>query len=463
MVHSKFTFIALACIGGLYAQVEPTAGQWQTYVLSSGNQMRLPAPPDSAVTAAELQWLKAFVAGADDVAKAQVAYWDAGSPGYRWIKIAAQEMTARNIAAPLFARDMALVSVAIYDATIAAWDSKYAWNRPRPSDASIIPLVTVPRSPGYPSEYAATASAAAAVLSYLFPDKTDAFANLASEAARSRLYAGTEYPSDSIAGTQMGQSVGAAVVAYARTDNSDAPFTGSFPPTPGKWSNANPTTPLAGTWRPWVLSSGSQLRLPAPPPADSPEFLNQLSMVKNGARDNTTQHSAWFWQPGFVTPWLDTVTQEIFQSRFDTNPPRAARAYALATIAQYDATIACWDTKFAYLELRPSLADPSITPLFANPSHPGFPSGHACASAASAGVLSYLFPSDSVGLADQAIDAGMSTFYAGIHTMFDVQQGFALGGEVANLIVDHARKDGSQETLSGPASDSPDSTTPPRK
>lgn len=30
-------------------------------------------------------------------------------------------------------RIMALVSVAIYDATIAAWDSKYAYNRPRPS------------------------------------------------------------------------------------------------------------------------------------------------------------------------------------------------------------------------------------------------------------------------------------------------------------------------------------------
>jgi PAP2 superfamily len=192
-----------------------------------------------------------------------------------------------------------------------------------------------------------------------------------------------------------------------------------------------------------VLSSGSQLRLPAPPAADSSDFLNQVAIVKSSTRDNTTQHSAWFWQPSFVTPWLDTVTTEIFQSRLDTNPPRAARAYALATIAQYDATIACWDTKFAYLELRPSMVDPSITPLFANPAHPGFPSGHACASAASAGVLSYLFPADAVGLADQATDAGMSTFYAGIHTMFDVQQGFALGGSVANLIVDHASKDGS--------------------
>lgn len=444
MVHSKITLVLVTCLGALYAQIEPTAGKWQTWVLSSGNQMRLPAPPDATSTAAELQWLKAFTASADDMAKAQVGYWDAGSPAYRWIKIASQEMVTRNITATLYTRDMALVSVAMYDATIASWDSKYTWNRARPSDPSIVPLVTVPRSPGYPSEYAATAGAAAAVLTYLFPDKADTFANLASEAARSRLFAGAEYPSDSNAGLQLGQSVGAAIVASARTDNSDAPFTGSFPPTPGKWSNANPVTPLAGTWRPWVLSSGSQLRLPAPPAADSPDFMNQVATVKNSVRDNTTQHSAWFWQPSFVTPWLDTVSQEIFQARLDTNAPRAARAYALATIAQYDATIACWDTKFAYLELRPSLADPTITPLFANPGHPGFPSGHACASAASAGVLSYLFPADSPSFAAQAIDAGMSTFYAGIHTMFDVQQGLGLGGSVANLIVDRARKDGSQ-------------------
>lgn len=444
MTQSRYTVIALTLVGAAFAQIEPNAGTWPTWVLSSGMQMRLPAPPDPDSTAAELVWLKAFTASADDAAKAQVSYWDAGSPAYRWIRLAAQEMVARNIAAPLFTRDMALVSVAIYDATIASWDSKYAWNRPRPNDVSIVPLVAVPRSPGYPSEYAATAGAAAAVLAYLFPDKAETFSNLASEAARSRLFAGVEYPSDSNIGLQLGQSVGAVVVAYARLDNSDAAFTGSFPSTSGKWSNPNPTTPLAGTWRPWVLSSGNQLRLPAPPAADSLDFLNQIAIVNNSTRDNTTQHLAWFWQPGFVTPWLDTVSQEIFQSRLDTNPPRAARAYALATIAQYDATIACWDTKFAYLELRPSMADPSITPLFANPAHPGFPSGHACASAASAGVLSYLFPPDTGSLSDQAMDAGISTFDAGIHTMFDVQQGFALGTSVANLVVQRARQDGSQ-------------------
>jgi len=453
MRNSKINLIVsvLVPFGSLFAQVEPNAGNWQTWILSSGNQMRLAAPPsDAAATAAEAQSLKQIMASGDDGDRAQVAYWDAGSPAYRWMQIASQQLISHNVAAGLYTRGMALVAVAVYDATVAAWDSKYAWNRPRPSqaDPTITPLVAVPQSPSYPSEYAATAGAAAAVLSYLFPDAATTFSSMANDASQSRLYAGTEYPSDSAAGLGLGQAVGAAVVTYAQGDNSDAVFTGSYPLTPGKWGNANPVTPLAGTWRPWVLSSGSQLRLPAPPTADSPDFAAQVAQVKNEVQTNTTQHSAWFWQPSFVTPWLDTAHQEIFNFRLDTNPPRAARVYALATIAQHDATIACWDTKFAYLELRPSLFDSTVTTLFANPGHPGFPSGHACASMASSTVLGYLFPSDAQADTAQATDAGMSTFYAGIHTQFDVQQGFQLGQAVGALVVNHASQDGSQGSAS---------------
>src|ERR1700730_17416106 len=53
---SLITGLALA--GNLSAQVEPQAGQWKTWVIPSGSALRLPAPPDAADTAAEIQWLK---------------------------------------------------------------------------------------------------------------------------------------------------------------------------------------------------------------------------------------------------------------------------------------------------------------------------------------------------------------------------------------------------------------------
>jgi hypothetical protein len=90
--------------------------------------------------------------------------------------------------------------MAMYDATIAAWESKYFYNRPWPSevDASLRTRVPTPRSPSYPSEHAA--AAAAAVLGHLLPDEAESFRLLAEEAARSRLYPGVQFPSDYTAG-----------------------------------------------------------------------------------------------------------------------------------------------------------------------------------------------------------------------------------------------------------------------
>jgi membrane-associated phospholipid phosphatase len=431
---------------GLCAQVEPAASKWKTWVVPAVNQIRLAAPPDAATSAAEIQTIKSLMAQATADTRAQVAYWDAGAPGYRWMQLASQQMLTQNLAAPLFTRGMALLSVAIYDSTIAAWDSKYAWNRPSPSamDSSIKPLATILNVPSYPSEHAVAAGAASVVMAYLFPAMAETYTDLAEEAARSRVFAGADFPSDVAAGLQLGRQVGQMVIAYAMADGSSTPFAGSFPSASGVWSSTAPVTPLAGSWKTWTLSSGSQFRLPAPPAATSPDFQAQVAMVKNFVRTNATNHSAWFWQPSFVTPWLDTVNLEIFQNHFDGNAPRAARVYALEAVSQHDATIACWDTKYAYLELRPPMADPTIVPAFALPQHPGFPSGHACASGAASAVLSYLFPSGAQSFAAMAQDAGNSTFYAQIHSMFDVAQGLAQGGQVGQAVVKYAQSDGAR-------------------
>jgi membrane-associated phospholipid phosphatase len=442
----QISIVAILSAQWLCAQVDPAAGKWQTWVVPSVAPLRLPAPPNAAASTAEIQTIKGLIGEANASTRAQIAYWDAGAPGYRWMQAASQQMLAQNVAAPLFTRGMALLSVAIYDATIAAWDSKYAWNRPYPSgmDSTIQPLVVIPNEPSYPSEQAVAAGAASVVMGYLFPAMAETYTDLAEEAARSRVFAGAAFPSDVAAGLQLGRQVGQLVVAYAMADGASTPFTGSFPAAPGVWSSSAPVTPLAGTWKPWVLSSAGQFRLTAPPAAGSPDFQAQVATVKNFTRTNSTNHSAWFWQPSFITPWLDTVNSEIFQNHLDGDPPRAARAYALEAVAQHDATLACWDTKFTYLEMRPPMAEPTIVPVFALPQHPGFPSGHACASGAASAVMSYLFPNDSPAFAAMELDAGNSTFYAAIHTMFDVAQGFALGTQTGQQVVQHAQKDGAQ-------------------
>src|SRR5262249_37859809 len=154
-------------------------------------------------------------------------------------------------------------------ATIAAWDSKYVYNRSRPSrfDRRLSTVIPNPQSPSYPSEHAVVAGAASEVLAYLFPEQASSFREKAAEATRSRLLAGVQYPSDVRAGLELGRAVAALVVDWARQDGSDAVWTGKVPTGPCRWRSETgtpPILPLAGTWRTWVLESGRQLR-PGPP------------------------------------------------------------------------------------------------------------------------------------------------------------------------------------------------------
>jgi membrane-associated phospholipid phosphatase len=434
----------LALSNSVFAQVEPGAGQWKTWVITSGNSLRLPPPPVSGDTATEIAWIKEATTNLSPTDLAQIRFWDAGAPGYRWMQLTQQLVVTKALPTPLQTRALALVAAAIYDSTVATWDSKYAYNRQHPSqtDSSVAMVVAQPASPSYPSEHASTAAAAAAVLTYLFPDQTAAIKAMADQAGWSRIMAGVAFPSDVIAGSDLGNQVGQAVIAYAQRDGSGQVFTGSYPATPGFWSSPNPVSPLAGTWQPWVLTGGNEFRPVPPPPFGNPEANAQYAADKNLQLTNTTNHLAWFWQPGFFQPWLQQVETEIFQNHLDSNAPRAARVYALETIAQHDATLACWDAKYSYLELRPSQADPTIVPLFAIPQHPGYPSGHACASGASAAVMAYLFPADAAALSNMGSDAGTSTFDALIHTQLDVSIGLTLGGQVGQQVVTHAQADG---------------------
>src|SRR5260370_38344665 len=82
-------------------------------------------------------------------------------------------------------RDFALIHAAVYDAMIAAWNAKYAYNRKRPSevDPDLAAELPVPLSPSYPSEHAVAAGAAAAGLPFRFSGRAPSYADH-SEAAR---------------------------------------------------------------------------------------------------------------------------------------------------------------------------------------------------------------------------------------------------------------------------------------
>jgi membrane-associated phospholipid phosphatase len=132
---------------------------------------------------------------------------------------------------------------------VAAWDSKYAYNRPRPSAAKpdLNPAIANPPYPSYPSAHAVAAGAAATVLAYIFPDRAAFFREQAAEAGRSHVLAGVNYRSDVAAGMVLGQRVAALVIERGKADGSGAKWTGSVPTGSCKWTGTNPILPLAGT------------------------------------------------------------------------------------------------------------------------------------------------------------------------------------------------------------------------
>jgi membrane-associated phospholipid phosphatase len=107
-----------------------------------------------------------------------------------------------------------------------------------------------------------------------------------------------------------------------------------------------------------------------------------------------------------------------------------------------DAFNGCFDAKYAYWYIRPPQADPLITVVFPVPNHPSYPSGHSCASAAAATVLSYLFPDRAAEVSGWVEQASVSRMYAGIHYRFDVEAGQTLGNNVGNLAVSIDRSAG---------------------
>lgn len=425
------------------AMVQPDAAHWKTWVIPASDALRPAPPPDAAATQAELEEVRQAVNGVDDAALQQITYWDAGAPTYRWNEIAFSQLKSKGIGPQRSARAISLIDIAIYDALVAAWDAKAAYNRPRPSelDPTLATAVAVPNSPSYPSEQAVAAGAAAAILGYLFPDDAQTFAAKAEEAAHSRVLAGVNYPSDVEAGLALGNAVAEQVIGRAMADNADAQWDGQMPTGPGYWTGEKPVEPMMGTWQPWVLTSGDELRPPPPYAYDSPELAADLAEIEAFTRTLQTNTKALYWQSfeGSGKAFFDFADQRIFEHHLDANPPYAALIYAALAAARLDGHIACWDAKYTYWSLRPFQLDPELVQLFPAPNHPSYPSGHSCGSAASAAALSAFFPAEAATARAMAEEAGESRIWAGIHFRNDIDAGLKIGETSGQMVADYAQ------------------------
>ncbi|HYP07856.1 MAG TPA: phosphatase PAP2 family protein [Bryobacteraceae bacterium] len=462
MISVSKTFTSAAAVsvlatGMLLAQkpasttssVEPNAGKWKTWVIPSGVAFRVPPPPGSAETRAELRVLNDAVTQVDDTKRAQIKHWDAGAPVYRWMDMLERATEAGQ---PLTAhphRVYAYVALAMYDATVAAWESKYTYNRLRPSemDHKLPTLVDVPRSPSYPSEHSAAASAAATVLAAFFPDRAQNYHAMAEQAGLSRVYAGVQFPSDHTAGKELGRLVAQKVIERMMSDGYPGTWQGTVPLGRCKWIGTNPGNAAAVQWRTLLLTWPNEFR-PAPPPdCESTQIEAEVASVRTFPRTFASDQKAYYWQSpeGRETKPFILAEKWMFEDQLQQNPPRAARVYALLAAAHYDTFIASQDAKYAYWYLRPHQLDSGVKPLFAVPNFPSYPSNHSTFSYSRADMLAYLFPHRTADANAMAMEAANSRIWAGIHFPVDLEAGKTLGRAVARKFIQWAETDGSHE------------------
>ncbi|MGH2655016.1 MAG: hypothetical protein ACRDHV_11820, partial [Actinomycetota bacterium] len=258
---------------------------WTPWVISSPADFRVGPPPKrrSQVTRKELRTIERLQGQLSKKRLRLVKRWNKDAATLSWTEVALDMILIHRPAAfpTRSARIFGLLHVGMFDAVVAASDSRSAYERKRPFrvDGDIERLARAKGS-SYPDISAAVAGAAERLLVYLFPNEpASTFTRLANQATDSRVWAGVSYPSDVAQGRLIGRQVAEQVIAYGEADGhtnpagpilaarSCVPADCSDPaqeqwvPTPFHYQYP-PTDPAASTWRTYLLTSPDQFRPP---------------------------------------------------------------------------------------------------------------------------------------------------------------------------------------------------------
>ena len=478
-----------------YAGIDENGGTWKTVLLTSPDQITIPAPEavNSAAYLAELAELKLATSRLTADQEAAIAYWT-NNPALRWNEIALELIAKYNLlpgpnadgtytlpdpanpgntpnfpfAHPPYAvRALAYLSVAQFDGLVTAWHYKFTYKRPAPYTLSseISAAYVNNQLPSYPSDAATIAASSRDILSAMFPLEKEYLSKKAAEHLQSLIWAGENVQSDINAGQFIGEEVAKIALARASTDGmskaqcpkpvADSLKTAASDRFGWYWENIEVPprpvglAPLFGRVKMWNVPTVEEVRPPAPPAPGSPEFEASVKELHHYADNMTTEwrRIANFWQDGLSTytppgHWNRIAKENIIQYRL--NPLRTARTFAYLNMAMMDGGISCWDTKYYYHYPRPINLIPGFKTIAGTPNFPAYTSGHSVFSAAGAEVLAHIFPAEGSTFRAWAVEAAESRLYGGIHWRFDAEVGTAQGIQVANYTIDVAKNDGAE-------------------
>lgn len=358
-----------------------------------------------------------------------VRYWNNAYPAYRWHQLLMQ--ASRNHKGHKNGGRVAILHLAVYDATVEVWKHKQAYLRKAAYhyDQRVKKLGAEPEYSSSLCEWSTAAGAAHQVIGYYFPEQQAMLDSHLVAFKSARLATGLVFPSDIEQGLEIGRKIAQQYIEYAKTDRTDRRWEGQVPQADSLWSgNPSPWDPMKKQWKPLTLEQADQFR-PGPPPTDWTADMEELRQF-NAAHQSST--IAWKWKSEPV--WDLLVERKILE--YNLNPLEAAFANAVFHTARFDAIIAAWDGKYHYWGIRPFQFDPSFKPILIDtPNFPGYPAGHTTVAGSIARVLLFLFPGDETLFTALARECSESRFEGGVHFRTDNEVGLEVGDRVGRQVL----------------------------
>ena len=210
----------------------------------------------------------------------------------------------------------------------------------------------------------------------------------------------------------------------------------------GIFFNASSQTQIEPSYlKTWVLTDAGQIKVPPPP--NKEQAQKEIAEVKEkiAKQNEKILYQIQYWDAGSPAyRWNEIAYKMITFENFGTFL-RAPTAWM--NMAINDATAAAWKAKYSYKRKRPFEVDPLLKPVITSPLTPSYPCEHSVTAAAAANVLAYFYPEAADSILRLGKEAAQSRIYAGVQFPSDVEDGWKLGEQVAALVIEQAKKDGS--------------------
>ncbi|HNR73008.1 MAG: phosphoesterase PA-phosphatase-like protein [Bacteroidetes bacterium OLB12] len=207
----------------------PRFGEVTMWSVPNVEDVRVPVPPAPGSPAFETdaKELNSYAKNISEGQRKIANWWSDGlgtyTPPGHWNRRTKEYIVKYEMNPLRAARTFAYLNMAIMDAGVACWDSKYYYHYPRPIQTikGFKTILGTPNFPSYPSGHSTFSGAAAEVLSYIFPAEANGVRSWAREAAESRIYGGIHYRFDSDNGLEQGKQVAAYTITRAQNDGAD--------------------------------------------------------------------------------------------------------------------------------------------------------------------------------------------------------------------------------------------------